>query len=95
MKKFEKKDIVAGALGIFSVVYLLNPTAGFLEFIPDNLPVFGNLDEAAVTAILVGVLAYFGLDINKLFKGSSTKSARHRQREEVIEAEAQPIPRHE
>jgi uncharacterized membrane protein YkvA (DUF1232 family) len=95
MKTFEKKDIVAGALGIFSVVYLLNPTAGFLEFIPDNIPVIGNLDEAAVTAILIGVLAYFGLDINKLFNGSSTKSARNRQREEVIEADVQPIHTHE
>ena len=95
MKTFEKKDIVAGALGIFSVVYLLNPTAGFLEFIPDNIPAIGNLDEAAVTAILIGVLAYFGLDINKLFNGSSTKSARNRQREEVIEADVQPIHTHE
>lgn len=39
-------------LSIIGVVYLLNPTAGVIEFIPDNLPLVGNLDEAAA-ALLV------------------------------------------
>ena len=34
------------------VVYLLNPTLGFFELIPDNLPIIGNLDEGAA-ALLV------------------------------------------
>jgi uncharacterized membrane protein YkvA (DUF1232 family) len=38
---------------LFSVVYIINPTAGFLEFIPDNLPLIGNLDEAGATALLI------------------------------------------
>lgn len=38
--------------GIVGLLYLLNPTMGFLELIPDNLPVVGNLDEGAA-AILV------------------------------------------
>ena len=34
-------------------VYLLNPTAGVLELLPDNLPVLGNLDEGAAAALLI------------------------------------------
>jgi hypothetical protein len=32
-------------LGIICLIYLLNPTAGVIELIPDNLPFVGNLDE--------------------------------------------------
>ncbi len=34
-------------LSLIGIVYLLNPTAGILELIPDNLPIVGNLDEGA------------------------------------------------
>ncbi len=34
-------------LSLIGVVYLLNPTAGVVELIPDNLPLVGNIDEAA------------------------------------------------
>lgn len=37
--------------GIVGLVYLLNPTAGVFELIPDNLPLIGNLDEG-VAALL-------------------------------------------
>lgn len=43
--------IVMVLMGI-GILYLLNPTAGVLELIPDNLPLVGNLDDAAA-AILV------------------------------------------
>lgn len=46
-----------------SLVYLVNPTAGFLELIPDNLPVIGNLDEAGATALLLTCLAQLGLTL--------------------------------
>jgi len=38
--------------GIFGLLYLLNPTAGVFEFIPDNLPVIGNLDEGAAALLI-------------------------------------------
>lgn len=45
---------IAAVLGsIVAVIYLLNPTAGIFEWIPDNLPIVGNLDEAAATALLI------------------------------------------
>jgi len=65
-------SIVVGILGAISVVYLLNPTWGLLEFIPDGFPIIGNLDEAAAAAMLISCLAYFGLDIGALF-GRKTK----------------------
>ena len=39
-------------LAALGVVYLLNPTAGIFELLPDNLPGVGNLDEG-VAAMLV------------------------------------------
>ncbi len=33
---------------LFSIVgfiYILNPTSGIIELLPDNLPLIGNLDE--------------------------------------------------
>lgn len=47
---------------LLSILYLLNLSGGFIE-IPDNLPLFGNIDEAAATAILLGCLRYLGVDI--------------------------------
>ena len=46
-----KIAVLAGCF--LALVYLLNPTAGIFEWIPDNLPIVGNLDEAAATALLL------------------------------------------
>jgi len=44
-------------MAVLGVTYLLNPTAGFIELIPDNLPWVGNIDEgAAALAVWYGVL---------------------------------------
>lgn len=45
---------------LLGFVYLLNPGAGFVELIPDNLPIFGNLDEgAAALLIWYGIVEFF------------------------------------
>ena len=49
-------------------MYLLNIGFGFVELIPDNFPVIGNLDEATATALLLGCLSYFGIDLVNIFK---------------------------
>jgi len=42
------------------LAYILNPTAGFIEFIPDNLPFVGNLDEGvAFTLLWYGLVEFF------------------------------------
>lgn len=44
-------------LGLLGVVYLLNPTFGVFELIPDNLPIIGNLDEGlAFILVLQGLV---------------------------------------
>jgi uncharacterized membrane protein YkvA (DUF1232 family) len=48
----EKPTVWIYLSAFVGLVYLLNPTFGILELIPDNLPVIGNLDEGAA-AILV------------------------------------------
>jgi len=47
---------VAVALAVGSGLYLLNPTMGLFELLPDNLPLVGNLDEAAMVTMLLGCL---------------------------------------
>jgi len=54
-------------LGLFSFIYFLNPTAGFIELIPDNIPIIGNLDEAAAVALLLMCLRYFGYNLPDIF----------------------------
>jgi hypothetical protein len=61
------RHLAVAAVGFVSVIYLINPGAGFIEFIPDNAPLVGNLDEAAATALLLACLSYFGLDLTKAF----------------------------
>ena len=66
-----KKFLVAAA-GILAFVYLLNPTLGVFEFIPDNIPLVGNLDEATATMVLIAALRYFGWDVTELFLKNKT-----------------------
>jgi hypothetical protein len=61
------RETLVIALGALSVVYLLNPTAGFIELIPDNVPIVGNLDEAGAVLILMNTLRYYGIDPNRLW----------------------------
>jgi uncharacterized membrane protein YkvA (DUF1232 family) len=67
------KSIAVALVGCVSLVYLMNPSAGIIEIIPDNLPVVGNLDEATATALLLSSLRYFGLDLANLFKKEDKK----------------------
>jgi len=61
------KKIIIGFIGIISLLYLLNPGIGLFEFIPDNVPFIGNLDEATATFLLLSSLAYFGIDLRDIF----------------------------
>lgn len=54
-------------LAILALVYLLNPTAGIFEIIPDNIPLIGNLDEAAAVTLLLMCLRYFGYELPDIF----------------------------
>jgi len=67
--KTPAKTFALGLLGLLSLIYLVNPTAGIFELIPDVLPFVGNIDEIGATMILLNSLKYFGFDIMKIFNG--------------------------
>ncbi len=66
MRRLFKEMMVIG-LGVIALVYLMNPTLGILELIPDNLPLIGNLDEAGATLILLNTLRYYGVNLDRLY----------------------------
>lgn len=68
-----KKLVVFGA-GVLAALYILNPTAGVFELIPDNIPLVGNLDEAAAVALLLMCLRYFGIDLTNIFRRDEDKT---------------------
>ncbi len=57
------KNILVALAGLIGFIYILNPTAGVLELIPDNIPIVGNLDEAAAAALVLAALRYYGVDL--------------------------------
>ena len=63
------KKIIVGIIGVLALLYLLNPGFGVFEFIPDNIPFIGNLDEATATFLLLSSMAYFGVDLRDTFGG--------------------------
>lgn len=50
--------IIALIVSVLCIIYILNPTAGVIEILPDNIPFIGNLDEATATAILIKCIYY-------------------------------------
>jgi len=41
-----------------SVIYLLNPTAGLFELLPDNIPLVGNVDEGLAVVLIISSIRY-------------------------------------
>lgn len=77
-------------VGLVAAGYLLNIGWGWIELIPDNLPILGNLDEATATTLLLGALAYFGFDVSRIFKGSAKRATgRNAASPPVIDVEAE------
>jgi len=62
------KGFIVFCLGVIALLYLLNIGMGFIEFIPDNIPFVGNLDEAGAVALLLMCLRYFGIDVTRIFE---------------------------
>ena len=62
------KDFIMLALGIISIIYLLNFTFGVVEFLPDAIPFIGNIDEVIITGLLLSIFKYFNIDVINFFK---------------------------
>lgn len=52
LKYYMKKLFLIAGIAICGI-YLINPTAGIIEMLPDNIPFIGNLDEAGATAFII------------------------------------------
>ncbi|NNC83892.1 MAG: DUF1232 domain-containing protein [Flavobacteriales bacterium] len=52
-----KRFLIIGS-GVLALIYMLNPTAGIFEIIPDNIPGVGNLDEGLAVYVLISVIAF-------------------------------------
>jgi len=63
-----KKHFIILIIGLVSAFYLFNPGAGIFELVPDNIPVFGNLDEATAAYLFFACLRYFKLDVVNIFR---------------------------
>jgi uncharacterized membrane protein YkvA (DUF1232 family) len=61
------KKVLVGVIGGLSALYLVNPGFGVFEFIPDNIPFLGNLDEGVAATLLLSALAFFGIDLKEIF----------------------------
>lgn len=40
-------------MAVVGLIYVLNPTMGVFEILPDNLPIIGNLDEGVAYLLLM------------------------------------------
>lgn len=70
MRLFKEMFIIF--LGMAAFVYLIYPSLGVFELIPDALPLIGSIDEGTATLLLISVLRYYGLDLSRLFGGRAT-----------------------
>jgi hypothetical protein len=61
------KEMVILGLGAVAAIYLVYPSLGIFELIPDAIPVLGSLDEASATVILLNTLRYYGVDLARLY----------------------------
>ena len=52
------RKLTAIALAILSIVYLINPTAGVFELLPDNIPFVGNVDEGLAAYVLFSSIEF-------------------------------------
>jgi len=66
-KRISVKDGIVAVLGIMGVLYMLNLSFGVLEILPDNLPLIGNMDEAAALFLVYSAMEYFGWNVKSLF----------------------------
>ncbi len=63
-------------LGLFAAIYLVYPSLGVFELIPDAIPLVGSMDEAGATLLLANTLNYYGINLTALY----SKPGKKRQR---------------
>lgn len=66
------KSLLVTLAGILAFLYLVFPSFGVFEFLPDYIPFIGNVDEATATMVLLAALRYHGMDLTNLFRKRTT-----------------------
>ncbi len=61
------KSLIVAILGLLSILYIINPTAGIFELIPD-IYLLWEFYELAASTLLLSCLSYFGIDLFNIFK---------------------------
>ncbi len=69
------KKITAVFLGLLSAFYLINPTSGIFELLPDNIPFVGNIDESLAAYVLYSSIEYLRGRPIGMFRGWNTPAA--------------------
>ncbi|MFZ1522515.1 MAG: DUF1232 domain-containing protein [Candidatus Saccharimonadales bacterium] len=59
---------LALSLIVVCIIYLINPTLGVFELIPDNLPIIGNIDEVFVVGLMLSLINFLRTGEFKLLK---------------------------
>jgi uncharacterized membrane protein YkvA (DUF1232 family) len=62
------KSFLVALAGFFSFLYLVFPSFGIFELLPDYIPFIGNVDEATATMVLLSAMRYFGMDLTAQFR---------------------------
>jgi uncharacterized membrane protein YkvA (DUF1232 family) len=75
MTRLLREMLILG-LAAIALIYLVYPSLGLFELIPDAIPIIGNLDEAGAILILVNTLAYYGVDVTRLYGRSERRTNR-------------------
>jgi len=73
------KEMLVIFLGFVAGIYLIFPTLGIFELIPDAIPLIGSLDEAGATVLLLNVMNYYGIDVTRFFNRPTPKKRRPKQ----------------
>jgi len=53
------KNFLVVFLALLALLYLMNPTAGIFELLPDNIPFIGNVDEGLAAYVFYSAVEYF------------------------------------
>lgn len=66
MGRLLKEMMIIGLAGV-ALIYLIYPSLGVFELIPDAIPVLGSIDEASATLILINTFRYYGFDVTRFY----------------------------